>query len=338
MATPRLINAFDKTTFQNMVTKRVLTNSTIFNSSAVLRSAQYDALAAGSGTEAILPWLGELDGSVDIGALDASIIGAVSPLKMGSQKSTKDFLAKSWGISNLDARLAGLDDVLAGAADMVANFWNRTFEDLLISKLTGVVANNVANDGGDMVVKVGNDATGAVGDAQKANASSIIDAQMTMGERFDDLTLTVLHTAVYANLLKVDATSFQQPSSVQPFRTYRGMPVIVSDNPRLVSQGTNRKLYNSYFFGADQILFGSQEGPAGEIVFDVNEHAANNMGAKDLITRQHVYLHIAGHTVNNPTIAPGYASPVLAEYEKASTWTRVADRRNVKVAVLQSNA
>ncbi len=339
MATPRLQNAFIKPAYQAMVRQRILKKSAIFNSAAVLRTAEYDALAAGTGTQAIMPWLAPLDGNVDIGALDASIRGAVDPLKMGTMVSQKDFLAKSWGISNLDARLAGVEDVLVlpTAADWTADYWTRVMEDLLVAKLTGVVADNVANDGGDLVVNVANDATGTVADAQKFSANAFIDAMLTMGDAFDDLALVVMPVQVYGTALKQDGINFIQPSAVQPFRTYRGVPVIVSDNSNLYTSGTNRKTFNTYFMGRDSILFGSAEGIQGDNVIETDEHAANNMGAKDLITRQHLYLHIAGHSSNAPVVA-GYGSPTFDAYKQASAWDRVAnERKQIKLAVLKSN-
>jgi hypothetical protein len=61
------------------------------------------------------------------------------------------------------------------------------------------------------------------------------------------------------------------------------------------------------------------------------------MGATDLITRQPGFImHPTGYTSKAP-ITDANAGPLPASYEAEDSWTRVADRKAVKVAALKSN-
>jgi len=336
MATPRLENAFDPVTYTRIVEKAVMAKSALFNSTAIARSAEFDDLARSAGTSVIMPYIDELDGTAEVGSRDASIRGEVHALAMGDVKAQKDYLSHSWGVSKLDAQLAGVENVLRTDAERTAGFWVRNFDRLLLNKLTGVIENNIANDGGDMVKDISKDTTGAAGATNKASAEAIIDTVLTMGDSFDELGLWVFPTQVYGTLLKLDAAMFVQPSQLLPFRTYRGVPCVVTDGVA-PKQGTNQKIFTSFALGAGSVLFGSANGLGGENVIVNDEHAAKNMGAKDLITRQNgLIMTIQGHTSKAPIVGAN-AGPEVDAYANASSWDRVYDRKFVRIAALRSN-
>jgi hypothetical protein len=337
MATPRLQNAFDPKTYTRLVEKAVLDKSVLFNSTAISRNAEFDRLAGEAGLSVIMPYFDELDGDAEVGSRDASVAGAVGALNMGDMIAQKDFLSKAWGVSKLDAQLSGVEDVLSASAEKTARYWLRQYEALLVRKLKGIIADSEANHEGDMVKNIYNDvAVGSLNEANFINPGAVIDTMLTLGDNFDDIGLIVMPTVVYGNGLKNEADQFAAPSSVSPFTTYRNKPVLVTDG--LTSRaGSNAPEYTTYFLGTGAFGFGAKAGLGGENVIVTDERAGRNMGATDLITRQPGFImHPTGYTSKAP-ITDANAGPLPASYEAEESWTRVADRKAVKVAALKSN-
>ena len=82
---------------------------------------------------------------------------------------------------NFASELSG-DNAIARIQDRAAAYWTRQLQARLIASLNGVLADNVANDSGDMVF----DATGE--SDSSFQAVHVIDAAHTLGDKMSDLS------------------------------------------------------------------------------------------------------------------------------------------------------
>ncbi|MDZ4135547.1 MAG: hypothetical protein U1D06_08130 [Paracoccaceae bacterium] len=125
---------------------------------------------------------------------------------------------------NLASELSG-DDALARIQTRAAAYWSRQVQRRLIASLNGVLADNVANDGGDMVL----DISGGVGAAALFSAAAVIDAAGTLGDQMGGVAGLALHSDVYRLALKNDMIQTIPDSQGSMFQTFRGMAVVVDD-------------------------------------------------------------------------------------------------------------
>ena len=78
-----------------------------------------------------------------------------------------------------------LQDPLMGVTDRIGDYWATDNQKRLINSLQGILADNVANDSGDLLHTVATDAAGAVTDAEKASALNFIKALELTGDKLD---------------------------------------------------------------------------------------------------------------------------------------------------------
>lgn len=337
MAYTSLSDIIEPKTFAQYVAEQVTKKSALIASGAVLTSDALNAYAAQAGTVTDLPFFTEF-GYVapDIAKADST---AATPAAIGSGKqiSQKDFLSKTWGTTALTNSVSGNDIVGHIVNNVVAPYWSQALQAYALAKISGLVKDNVANDSGDMVYSVTalDSASAVVTATDYANVSTIQEAVQTMGDARDKLSVIAMHSRVYTNLVKAEATSFEQPSSVLPFRTYNGMIVIVDDTLP-VTVGTNRTAYTSYILGAGALLMGEATPDMGAVEIERNATHGNGFGAETLTSRKQVILHPAGFA-STATVAAGFGSPTISAYDAASAWNRVVSRKNVPIAVLKTN-
>jgi hypothetical protein len=218
-------------------------------------------------------------------------------------------------------------------------YWTRQSQRRLIATCVGLLADNVANDGGDMTVDISAEA----GDAAKFSDDAFIDAAYTMGDHVDSIRAIAVHSQIEAKMVKNDDIEFIRDSEgALVMKTYKGRAVIVDDSLPVSGTGADR-VYTSVLFGTGAIGFGGVEGHAfavGEGVpknaaFVEREEQAGSGGGMEVIGERKTWvLHPFGFEWIEGTIAE--FSPELADLRLASHWNRVVDRKNVPMAFIKS--
>jgi len=180
-----------------------------------------------------------------------------------------------------------------------------------------VIADNLANDGEDMVA---GDGTAAF------DADLFIDGQATFGDAIGGLAGIGMHPVVYHNLKKTDNISFEKESLGDlEVETYRGLRVIVDRN-----MPVDTGVYTTYLFGAGAIGFGQGSAPVP------SETDRDSLAGEDyLITRTHFLIHPRGIAWQEGGVAG--ESPTNAEVAVAARWDRVYERPQVRIAAIRSN-
>jgi len=216
--------------------------------------------------------------------------------------------AQAWGIPDLTAILAG-DDPLKVIVRRQTDYWQRAHKQTLIKMLTGILADNIANDAGDMV----RDTNTSIAD------TDVIEAAYLHGDRADDFSVIWMHSKQMKVLKTADLIDFV-PSSEQgpvmiPF--YMGLRVLVDDDIP-VSTGE----YTAFMFKDRAVMWNelpvSTEG--GPLEFDRKPRQAHGGGVTEMVSRRHFVPHTQGFRWMDASTAGEFATD--AELALAVNWDR----------------
>jgi len=239
-----------------------------------------------------------------------------------------------WSSMDLNEALAGADPMQA-IASLVANYWVKQEQRMIISALRGVVADNIANDAGDLVRNVALGIAGTPTAANLFSAEAFIDAQQTMGDAQGDLGVVAMHSVVFARAKKNNLLDFIPDSQgVVDIPFFLGLRVVVDDGlPAIVNAGNIE--YSTYLFGVGAVARGERP-PLTPTEVDRAPLTGNGGGQEFLINRQEWVHHPRGFA----WLAASQAgrSPTNAELILAANWDRrYPERKQIKFAELRTN-
>lgn len=240
----------------------------------------------------------------------------------------------SWTATQLSKLLSG-DDPAAAIQSRVANYWVRRQQACFVNVVNGVFADNAAAPAGTEHVQ--NDMTNDIsGGAYAAgvtdfSAEAFIDTTLTMGDSMEDLSMIMVHSVVYARMLKnnlIDFVSDSINNLAITVPTFLGREVIIDDGLPAAAG-----VYESWVFGAGAIIF-AQGSPDKPTAIDDQPGAGNGAGQEILYNRVRWGFHPKGHAYAGATPAGGPSNAVLSG---AASWARVfPERKQVKIARLIS--
>lgn len=316
MSTTKIGDIIVPEVFNDYFINRTSEMARFYMGGIVTQNAQFDALATAGGKLLNLPFFEDLTGADEI-LTDSS---ALTPGKITSAQDVAALHARgrAWGVNDLAKALSvGRADPMAAIGDLVADYWARRYQALLVSSLKGVIADNEANNSGDMVAGTGTAAF---------DADLFIDGQATFGDAIGGLSGIAFHPVVYHALKKKDNISFEKESMGDlEVETYRGLRVIVDRNLPV-----DAGVYTTYLFGQGAFALGNGAAPVP------SETDRDSLAGEDyLITRTHFMLHPRGIKWTNASVAS--TTPSNAEAENAANWSRVYEREQVRIAAIKSN-
>lgn len=329
MAVTRLSDAIVPEVFTAYMLKQTMEQADIFRSGAIAQDAQMSALLAGGGRLFQHPSWGDLDNTESgIGNDDPSSIA--TPGKIGSFKLqfVRQFRTRGWSSARLVKELAGSDPQLA-ISSRVGEYWARQFERFLVATLTGVFADNVANDSGDMVY----DITAETGVDAMISADAVLETKQTMGDAANALKLLIMHSRVYTNLQKQNLIDFIPNARGEvTIPTYLGYQVLVTDNVPVTSLGGGNYAYTTYMLGQGVVGF-AESPPDMPVETERKPDQGNGAGVDVLWTRRQFGLHTYGFNWTDASCVGEF--PTNAELATAGNWDRKwPERKQVSLAAL----
>jgi len=246
------------------------------------------------------------------------------------------FRTIGWSDMDLASLLAG-DDALTSIGAEVSESWQYNMQRVILAQLKGVFADNTANDAGDMSYSVYSDVVaGSITDAMKISGAAITEAKYTMGDKNDKLVAIAMHSLVKKQLELLEPNAFIPKSQTNTgFDSYQGLMLIIDDDMPVVA-GTNSSAYTSYLIGAG--AFGAGFNPAANYTPEAvqrEELSGDGAGESSLVSRRDFIFHPYGMSFVG---TPAGATATNAEFEAATSWDRVYDRKNVSLAALVTNA
>jgi len=348
MAATKIADVIEPSVFNPYVIERTAELSALWTSGVVSTNPEIQARVNGGSRLINMPFWTDLTGDDEVLADDT----ALTPGAIGTDMDVacKHFRGKAWGVNDLAKSLSG-DDPMGAIADLVAAYWARRMQVMLINTLAGVFADNIANDAGDMVKDI-HEADVDTDGAKLIGADSIIDTLGTMGDAWEKLAAIMMHSVPFRTLQKADLITYEEIAAADVSGTasivaqsagytgastkslkipyYLGKRIIVDDGCPAVAAATSGMKYTSYFFGAGAV------GWADAALDEATETDRDKLAGEDyLIHRRHYILHPRGIKWLDDTKAG--VGPTNAECALAANWNRVYERKNIRIAALITN-
>lgn len=316
---------------------------TPFFESGLIVSNPILAEVAQSGTGIVeLPFWARIDASIEPNYSNDVYEDIAVPraLGTGSLRARNAYLNEAFGNMDLVTDITGRDP-LQRVANRLQGFWEQQAERRIVATLTGIFNDNHPDNGGsgDMIADAGTTPT----------YDGILSALETLGDAFDSVTGFVMHSAVFMALVREGlATVSTTPDTRRTVRTLDGKPVIVNDTATTVTvlEGaapgtpTNHRL--TVALGANAFGYGMAQ-PSTPLEYEREAARGNGGGAETLWTRRNMIVHPLGYDFTSASITGNGTettprSAGWTDLTNAANWDRVADRKQVPIAFMISNA
>lgn len=342
MAVTRLSDAFVYDVYMDYQALNSPEKTAFWESGVVANSPVLDQIARMAGKTAETPFWRDLDANIepDYANDDPADMAVPDKVASGNMTARKTYVHKAWSAMDLVSELSG-SSPMQHIRNRFGTYWARNWQRRLISTVQGVIADNIANDGGDM----GIDISGATGEAALFNSTAFINAHYTMGDAVGGLAVLAVHSRVAGRMATNNEIEYfpdSQGNLVIP--TYKGTRVVIDDSTPKTGTGADT-IYTSVLFGTGAFGFGGAEGavigygegtPLVPAYVDRIELAGNGGGQEIIGERKTWMLHPFGFSWVEGTLTE--FSPTLADLRSATHWNRVVDRKQVPLAFIRSKA
>ncbi len=334
---PQWSDIYDPLVFDGATQEAAIELNRFIQSGVMMRDGRIDTMASGPGQHGDLPFFhGLTNDEPNYSSADPTETSTPAVITGATQKYMSAHRNKSWTTMDM-ARELGLQDPLMAVVNRVAKYWAVDDEKRLINTANGVLADNIANDSGDMVNDISNPA--AAPDAGNTiSADAVLDAKATMGDHAELLVAIAMHSVVYTNLQKQNLIDYIPNARGEVnIPTYLGYRCIVDDSLAPDTGGAN-PVYTTILFANDAVAYGSGM-PNVPSEVERKPDSGNGGGEEILYSRVTSIVHPWGFAFD---AAGGGAlagqSPTYAELATAAKWNRVyAERKNVGMAFLKTN-
>lgn len=324
--------------FENYVIERTAEMPKFAQSGIIVREPEIDALAAGGGRTVNMPFWQDLTG-------DREIIGdatTFTPAKIGADK---DIAAvhndgKSWSTTLLAKLLAG-SDPMSAIGDLVAAYWGRQDQAMLVASVNGLYAALDAEVGDPNILKIASESIAGTSPTTQLNGTTFVDATVVLGDAADRLTAVGMHSATEGFLRQNDLIDFIPDSEGKgQIPTFQGRRVVVSDGLPTRAGTTDGTVYTTVLFGEGAFRKGAaaldQTPLEGGFGTEGVEFSRVSLGHDSiLINRRRHILHPGGIAWQSASVAG--ESPTNAELALAANWSRVYESKNVRMVIVTHN-
>lgn len=323
------------TEFEKYAIERTAELSRFGESGIVEMAPEFDELAAGGGREVKMPFWKDLTATRQLLSDSASL--TVNKVTSDQDIARIHNDAQVWSVNHLAKVISG-DDPMQAIVDLVAGYWARTDEGLIISALKGVFA---AASMSANLLAIHSESIAGQSSATRLNGATFVDACARLGDAADRLTAVAMHSGTEAALRKLDLIDFIPDSEGKAMlRTFQGRRVVVDDTLPTRAGSTDGTVYTIYLFG--QGAFAKGVAPLdgtplqGGFGTEGVEMARVPLDSDTvLINRRRYILHPRGVKFTSASVAGD--SPTNAELENGANWTRVWEAKNVRLVAITHN-
>ncbi len=335
MAKTAVADIIIPTEFERYAIERTAEISRFAQSGIIENAPEFDELAAGGGREVQMPFWKDLVAARQI-LSDAGAL-TVNKITSGSDIARIQNDAQVWGVNHLAKQISG-DDPMQAIVDLVAKYWARTDEGIIISSLKGVFASG--SMAGNLLA-IHSELIAGQSAATRLNGATFVDACTKLGDAADRLTSVAMHSATEAALRKLDLIDFIPDSEGKAMlRTFQGRNVIVDDSLPLRAGTTDGQVYTTYLFGSGAFGKGvapldgtALQGGFGTEGVEIARVALESDTV--LINRRRYILHPRGVKFTSAAVAGD--SPTNTELENGANWSRVFENKNVRLVAITHN-
>lgn len=335
MAKTAVADIIIPTEFERYAIERTAELSNFGQCGIVEHAPEFDALAAGGGREVKMPFWKDLTATRQLLSDSASL--TVNKITSDQDIARIHNDAQVWSVNHLAKVISG-DDPMQAIVDLVAGYWARTDEGLMVSCLKGMFA--AATMSGNLLA-IHSESVAGQSAATRLNGATFVDACAKLGDVSDRLTAVAMHSATEAALRKLDLIDFLPDSEGKPMlRTFQGRRVVVDDNLPTRAGSTDGTVYTTYLFGQGAFAKGAApldgeplQGGHGTAGVELARVPLDSDSV--LINRRRYVLHPRGVKFTSASVAGD--SPTNAELETGSNWVRVYENKNVRIVAVTHN-
>lgn len=335
MATTRLADVIYSPMFVPTTQQKIAQLSKIRNSPVISNDPEIQEFANNKGDLVQMPFWNDLSGNSNVSSDDPAQSATPNKITQGQDMARKIRRNNGWQSANLVSSMIG-EDPLDAVATLIANYWVREEQRILLSVLTGVfLAASMAGNILDVASADGNNpATRVLLDAEVSS-----NAHALLGEYGGSLTAVMMHSRIYWNLRTQRAIEFgKDPVTGLDFERWDGKDVFYSDQVPNVAGGTSGRIYTTFFFGTGALGYAEAEGAGGPkkpVELSSVAEAGNGEGIETVWYRRHWVMHPRGVAfTGTPAAAAGVTD---AELATGANWTRVYDPKLVRIVAVKTN-
>lgn len=332
MATTRITNVTSIKKFTDVVEAKLVANSKFRQAGIVYTDPRISAKAATAGLEVTLrEWLRPTGGSASAATDNPADKLALRNLSQAAMVAR--VIQRADGFSAMElADYASDSDAVNFAISQFVRLRDEDEQSVILNILAGIMADNAANDSGDMVKDTAL-GTGSILAANLLNQTTLINARATMGDMGGSLDTLIMHSDVVNYLRKQEGNAFVPASKTDiGLDTYLGYKVVETDSAPVSGSGTYAK-YTTYLAGKG--LFGYAPCSVDKPIEETRDPLAGNGSGEDtVICRWRYLMHPAGF--DNATAGAG-ATQTNAELATAGTWDRKVARKAVPLVKIVTN-
>jgi hypothetical protein len=266
----------------------------------------------------------DIDANANIGD-DSDTKATPNNIGTGTDRAVGNFRNLVFGAKSITANLSSTGDPIVAIAGRIAPLWARLLDKNVLSIVTGILADNAANDGGDMI----NEQSGT-----PIDLPMILDTIQTAGDAADDLfTAMVCHSMHRTTLRKQGVVDkIFNDAGEYLYESLSGLRLIVRDQVEAGVPAAGD--YTAYLIGGSFMGYG-EGAPKRPNAVQVDELTGNGAGEEILVNRKHYAIHPYGFSF---TGTPASTSPTDAEFADGTNWDRTAERKRISLAALRASA
>lgn len=297
--------------FNSYVIKRTNELSALYQSGIISHNAELDALASGGGRTINMPFWSDLTGDDAVMTYEGDV--TTTTIQAGQDVAVLLQRVKAWKAPDMQYILAGSDPARA-IGDLVASFWARMYQKILINELEGVFAST--DMAGNVYEYTTFDSTNA--------AQEILKALYKLGDAHARLTAVACNSAdaLQIDLQSIASNNAQYITNYTEADRTTGRRIIVDDG---IPQGT------IYIFGEGAIGLGNGFVP-NPVATPRDE--LKGAGIEYLVNRKSFVLHPRGVAWTGTSMAG--LSPTNAELATGTNWNRVYEPKDIRIVKMKA--
>ncbi|HOX59375.1 MAG TPA: coat protein [Candidatus Paceibacterota bacterium] len=335
MAKTAVADIIIPTEFEKYAIERTAELSRFGRSGIVETGDAFDRIAAQGGREVKMPFWKDLSATRQLLSDSASL--TVNKIQADQDIARIHNDAQAWSVNHLASVISG-DDPLQAIVDLVAAYWARQDEGLVISCLKGMFA--AASMSGNLLA-IHSESVAGQSATTRLTGTTFIDACAKLGDAASRLTAVAMHSATEAALKKLDLIDFIPDSEGKPsLASFQGRRVVVDDNLPTRAGTTDGTVYTTYLFGQGAFAKGVSpldgaplQGGHGTEGVELARVPLDSDTV--LINRRRYILHPRGVKFTSASVAAD--SPTNAELETSSNWVRIWENKNVRLVAITHN-
>lgn len=335
MSTTRLADVIYGPLFLPTTIQKTTIGSVLRQSGVAVDDPEIARFANAPGDILQMPFWNDISGNSNVSSDDPAQNATPNKITQGQDLARKLRRNNGWQSANLVASVL-TEDPLDVIAQLVADYWIREEQTILVQILNGVFA---APTMAGNILSVATESGQTAGVNLDPEVSS--NAHALLGVQGAELRAVLMHSRIFWNLRAAGYITFgRDPEGREDLSMafWDGKRVLISDEVPRVAGATNGFKYTSYFFANGAVGYAEatgEGGPKKPVELESAASSGNGEGIETVWHRRHWVMHPRGVKFTGASVAG--ASPTNAELATAGNWERVYDPKNVRIVAVVTN-